>query len=98
LVAVALAHRVKHHHLTPLNSGDFLVEFRPAAPQLDQPALRIVLRAKDHLAEQLENGVQPGLGTDELPGAQVAHPSQRFLDRGDHVESGLVGARRVELP
>ena len=97
LEAVPLADRVEPDHLPPLGPGDLLVDRRPPPAQLGQAAFGVLLGAVDHLAQQVEDGVEPGLGADELPAAQVCHPHERLLHRWRYVVSGLVGPGRIEL-
>ena len=83
LVAVALADGVEQLDLAPLGPGDLGVELGPPPAQLDQPALRVGVGAEDHLPQQLEQRVEPGLGADELPrGADPSTTARAFSTAG----------------
>ena len=90
LVPVPLADRIQGGELAPLRPGDLLVELGPAATQVHQWMLGILVGPEDHLAQQLEDRIEPGFGTHELPGAQVADPQEGLLDRRRQIKMGLV--------
>ena len=68
-----------------------------AAGRALRSAPGVGLGAVHDLPQQLENGVQPRLGADELALAQRTHPRQCLLHGGGGVEVRLVSAVRVVL-
>src|SRR5215469_12212159 len=97
LVPVADGTAIKQRYLTSQHPFDLVVDLLAAAGQLLDSRGRVGLSAVDDLPQQLEDGVQPRLGADELALAQRAHPRQRLLHGGGGVEVRLVGAVRVVL-
>ena len=96
LVAVAHAGGFEQRQFAGLDGGDLRVDLVAAATQVGQPALGVGVGAVHDLPQQLDRGVQPGLGRDEGAGLERLHPPVGLLEgRGDLVVD-LVVAGRVE--
>src|SRR5690606_30621985 len=97
LVALALRDRVEHVDLTELGPLDLGVQLLAAPVEVCEALGGVAVGAVHHLAKQLKDRVESGLGADEGPGLEVGDPGERLLDRRSQVVVGFVSARWVEL-
>lgn len=98
LVAVSLGNRIGKNDVAGCNALDLGIDDSTAALQVSEPRRRVLIGTEHHLPEQLEDGRQPRLGTDEGASSEVANPGQRLLDRRREVVVWLVGVGQVETP
>ena len=97
LVAVALGGGVEDGDAALADLGDLGVDLGAAGLELGEPDSRVGLGAAGELAQELEDGVEAGLGADEGPPGERGDPPDSLLDRGCRVVVRLVRAGPVVL-
>ena len=90
LVAVANCRLTEHVDLAGLGLFDLVIEIGSTLSKYGQSRRRIDVCSVNDLAEELDDGVEAGLSTDEVASAKPLDPRIGLLERRGHLVVDLV--------